>query len=264
MKKLLSIAVIAALSSFSSVAEQSKQLFNNFSYTHFDGGEFGRTANSYYVSTRYFFDKQEHTGVWDDFGYLNTDSNIGIAYFNYDHERDLSISGEWFTTQEWFVSAGSTDLGHISDDAFLGFGYLFDDKLKVSARYEKRDGINNNRTMLTAEYNHQINETDYLGVTLDTESDFDTWSLASRYFMHIEGDSFLSIDLQHSDYDRTDRTNVIANYYVSRNVSFGAGSYDSDLGFQAKYFFDDTFHIGGSIIDYDTGKVYQLTFTAQY
>jgi len=263
MKKLLSVAVIAALSSFSSVADESKQLFNNLSYMHLDGGDFGRTTNAYQLSSHYFFEKQEHSGVWDDFGYLNTDSNIGVAYFNYDNTRDLSIAGEWFATPKWFVSAGSADVGHISDDAFVGFGYLFEDKLKVSARYEKHNGTNN-RTMLTAEYSHQINETDYLGVTFETKSDFDTWSLSSRYFMHIEGDSFISVDLQHSDYDGFDGTNLIANYYLSRNLSFGAGSYDSDLGIQAKYFFNDKFHLGGSIIDFDSGEVYQLSFTAQY
>ncbi|TMO57169.1 putative porin [Pseudoalteromonas phenolica] len=258
MKKLLPVAIILALSSFSSVADESKQSFNYVNFAHVDGGE-----NAYHISTHYFLAPQQHSGVWDDFGYLNTDSNIQLAYQRTDHYRDLSVSGEWFATKEWFVSAGSSDVGHINDDTFVGFGYLFDNKLKLSARYEKHEHANNH-TMLTAEYNHQINDTDYLGVTLNTESDFDTWSLASRYFMHIEGDSFFSVDMSHSDYDGFDKTNVIANYYISRNLSFGAGSYDSDLGIQAKYFFNDKFNLGGSIIDFDDGEIYQLSFTAQY
>lgn len=75
MKNILSIAVIAAISSFSVVADESKQLFNQLNFAHVDGDE-----NAYYVSSHYFFAPQQHSGVWDDFGYLNTDSNIQVAY----------------------------------------------------------------------------------------------------------------------------------------------------------------------------------------
>jgi hypothetical protein len=121
--------------------------------------------------------------------------------------------------------------------------------------------------MLKAEYNHQINEHDYFGVTLDTESDFDTWTLSGRYFKKLSGDQFISLDVQNEkDYSfDEDYTSAVVNYYMNRNLSFGVGSYDSDLGVQAKYFFNDKFNIGGSVIDYDGfGEVYQLSFTAQY
>ncbi|GMM85064.1 hypothetical protein [Pseudoalteromonas sp. MTN2-4] len=46
MKKFLSDAVIAALSLFSSVADESKQLFNQVHIAHPDEGD-----NSYYVAS---------------------------------------------------------------------------------------------------------------------------------------------------------------------------------------------------------------------
>jgi len=260
MKKLLSVAVIAALSSFSSVADESKQLFNQVGFADFPDGD-----NAYIISSHYFFAPQQHSGVWDDFGYLNTDTNIQAAYMKYDNVKDLSVSGEWFATKEWFVFAGSEDIGHISDDAKIGFGYLFADKLKLSIRYQDRK-YGNDQTMLKAEYNHQINEHDYFGVTFDTESDFDTWTLSGRYFKKLSGQQFVSLDVEHEkDYSfNEDYTSAVVNYYMNRNLSFGVGSYDSDLGIQAKYFFNDKFHLGGSIIDFDGGEVYQLSFTAQY
>ena len=110
MKKLLSVAVIAALSSFSSVADESKQLFNQVGFADFPGGD-----NAYIISSHYFFAPQQHSGVWDDFGYLNTDTNIQATYLKYDDVKDLAVSGEWFATKEWFVLAGTEDIGHISD-----------------------------------------------------------------------------------------------------------------------------------------------------
>ncbi|GMM85065.1 hypothetical protein MTsN2n4_22920 [Pseudoalteromonas sp. MTN2-4] len=186
-----------------------------------------------------------------------------MAYQKTDYARDLSVAGEWFATNEWFVTGSVGDIGHVSYNNSVGFGYLLDNKIKISARYDNWRHTSN-RTMVKAEYNHQINDTDYLGVTLNVESDLDTWSLASRYFKHVYGDSFVSLDIYHEDDECYDYTSVVGNYYMNRNLSFGLGSYDSDLGIQAKYFFNDNFHLVGSIIDFDEGEVYQLSFTAQY
>ncbi|TLX47394.1 putative porin [Pseudoalteromonas phenolica] len=259
MKKIIALSILASLTSFNSLADDSKQLFNQVYLTD---KQDSRAA--YYFTSHYYFAKQQNSGVWDDFGYLDTDSNIKAAYLNSHSSKDFSLSGEWFTTKEWFVTAGTADVGDLNDNSNFGFGYLFDDKLKLSLFYNKKERGPND-TVFKAEYNHQFNSSDYLGVTFEADIDLDSYTLSGRYFKHLGADSYLAIDVDHKEYEGSyDVSTIKADYYVNKNISLGVGSYDNDLGIQAKYFFNDKFHLGGSIIDFDSGEVYQLSFTAQY
>ncbi|MCG9769090.1 MULTISPECIES: putative porin [Pseudoalteromonas] len=267
MKKLLSIAAVSLLVSAAAQANTGnvqKEWFNAASYTDYDYD--GSDNRALMLSSRYFFAPQESVGVWDDFGYLDTDSNVGVSYFNDDYSNAFSAGGEGFITKEWFVTAGIADLGEADDHYSFGFGYLYNDNLKLSIRQEEFE--NGDTTWFKAEYNHELNSTDYIGFTVETEDEFDYLNLSARYFMHVGGDSYFTIDLEHNriDTDGFDDnvTNVLANYYFTRNFALGLGSYDSDLAVEAKYFFNDTYYLKGSVVDTDGGETSNLTFVAQF
>ncbi|WP_419146787.1 putative porin [Pseudoalteromonas 'SMAR'] len=265
MKQLLSLAAISLLVSTSAAANAgnvNKSWFNGASYTHNDGTD----NNALMLSSRYYFAPQASSGVWDDFGYLDTDSNIGVSYINDDFDNAFSADGEGFITNQWFVSGSISDLGNADDHYSLGFGYLYNDNLKLSVRQEEYD--NGDATWFKAQYNHPLNNTDYVGFSIETEDQLDAFNLGARYFRHVGGDSYFAIDVEHNriDNDFVDDsiTNIMANYYFTRHLALGLGSYDSDLAVEGKYFFNDTYYLTANVVDTEGGETSSLNFVAQF
>jgi len=264
MKKAVSVLISSLLSTYMAHASEDKQLFNHISQSRVEVGAGSKNATS--ISSRYFFAPQAHSGVWDDFGYLDTDSSIAVNYHDFDADNSFSVAGEAFI-DNWFVTAGITDVGDPEDGYNLGFGYLYDDKLKLSVRFNQGDNVRNS-TWFKAEYNHELSGTDYIGTSLEVDDELDVWALSTRYFTHLGGEQYLSLDLGHTEID-TDRqsesvTSGLVNYYFNRNFALGAGVVDSKLLLETKFFIDDSYHVRVGYQDLDRGEVYNLSFTAQY
>ena len=259
MRYLLPISLLALSCSATVSAQQSetRQWFNSIEYNTLENTDLDYDSTQ--LSSHYYFAPQQNTGVWDDYGYLDTDSNIALHYYESNGHDNFSFNGEGFYGN-WFVSAELSDLSNL-DNYSVGAGYLFNDSLKASVRmqeFEYGDEI----FWFKAQYNHQLNDTDYIGFTIETDDDLDNWNTSSRYFNHLGNDRYFSLDVDYQD--STNALSAMANYYFNRNVAIGAGATDSDLQLEAKYFINSQYYFTANFTDYDSGDLYTVKFVAQF
>ena len=240
---------------------RTKQWFNEFDYQKDKGSDIGFKS----ISSRYYFAPQSYAGVWDEFGYLDTDSKVELAYTDDDVDDFVSAGAEVFVTEKWFIDASAQDLAHLDNNYLLGIGYLHGEKLKVTLYHQEAE---RSVTGLKAEYNHMLNDVDYLGATLESQNGDELWVLSSRYFRQMRNNQYFSLDIEHiQSKDKTvgdDSTSVLVNYYFGTYFALGAGSADSDVVLQAKFFVSDDFYLVGQYTDVDDGDVAQLSLVAQF
>lgn len=240
---------------------RTKQWFNEFDYQKDKGSDIGVTS----ISSRYYFAPQSYAGVWDEFGYLDTDSKVEIAYTDDDLDDVSSAGAEVFVTEKWFIDASAEDLAHLDTDYLLGTGYLYDEKLKLTLYHQEAE---RSVTGLKAEYNHMLDDVDYLGVTLESQNGDELWILSSRYFRQMWDNQYFSLDIEHIQIkDKAvgnDSTSVLVNYYFGTHFALGGGSVDSDVVLQAKFFVSDDFYLVGQYTDVPGGDVAQLSLVAQF
>ncbi|CAM4302161.1 putative porin [Pseudoalteromonas byunsanensis] len=260
MRYLLPLcSLLLPLSTFATTQNSSdKQWFNTAEYNHVEQN----SVDSMVLSTSYYFAPQQNTGVWDDFGYLDTDSKISASYTDSDFDNYFSLSGEAFYNN-WFVNAEVQNLGE-EDNHAIGFGYLYNDALKVSiTQYVRED--NSDPLWLQAQYNHQINESDYLGVTVSAQDNLDNWSVSTRYFRKLDDGAFFTLDASHADGEHSSSvTAFMASYYFNTNFAVGAGLNDSDLQLEAKYFLSDKYFYRAYYSDSDQGDLISASFNAYF
>ena len=226
--------VLSSLLLASSVANAaSYQSFNEISYSDAD------SYDGLALSTHYFLKPQAMIGVLDEFGYLNTDTNIYASFNNYFDDNNYNLGGELFLDNNLFITADVASLRDY-DSLSGGVGYLINDDFKVSARYVDQDGADD-EVFLRAEYNHQINSIDYLAFSFDTESDTDTWQLASRYFMALNNTNHIAVDASLTELGSETVTRVFGTYYLNQAISFGAGVNDGEFEVLGKYYADTNF-----------------------
>ncbi|MDN3392696.1 putative porin [Pseudoalteromonas sp. APC 3691] len=255
----LTLLTLSCTASVNAEQSESKQWFNSINYAKIDSDYY--SDDVYGLSTHYYFEKQQNPGVWDDFGYLDTDSNIGLNYFNSDGYSGKGIFGEGFYGNA-FATFELPNIGD-ADNYSLGLGYLFADSLKVSVRmldYEYSDTV----YLFKAQYNHEINDTDYIGFTVETDDETESWDLSSRYFAHLYDDSYFAVNVDYLDVGDDSVFNVLANYYFNKHVAVGIGSNDSDLVIEGKYFINDSYYFTANYTDNDNYDIYNLSFVAQF
>jgi len=260
-KKLLPLSLLAITCSSHTFAEQlpTPQWFNSIEYVYLNDGYFD--FNAYQIVSHYYFEKQQSSGVLDDYGYLDTDSNIKLDYTNSNYNNQLGISGEGFYNK-WFATGKLYDTGN-TDNYTVGIGYLFANALKVSLLKEERE-FGDDYFRIRAQYNHQINDKDYLGLSIETYDELDAWSATARYFNHLSDDRYLVFDFGHQDNDSYNSSSAMVSYYFNRKYALGMGIDDSDLSLQAKYFINNQYYLIANFTREDPGELYSLKFVAQF
>ena len=213
------------------------------------------------LSSLYYFAPQQHTGVWDDFGYLDTDTNIKLDYYKSDNDNNFGLFGEGFYGN-WFVTIEHSDLSE-ADNFSAGIGYLFADSLKVSMRLEEFKTFDT-IYCFKGQYNHQLNDTDYVGFTIETDDEIDVWELSSRYFAHVNNGSYFAVDVSYNDNNVDSTISGIASYYFSRHFALGAGANDSNLLLEAKYFINSQYYFTANYNALEEGDLYSVKFAAQF
>lgn len=118
--------------------------------------------------------------------------------------------------------------------------------------------------LFKAQYNHQINDTDYIGFTVETDDEIESWDLSSRYFAHLYDDSYFTINIDYLNTGDDPFFNVLANYYFNKHVAVGVGLYDSDLVVEGKYFINDSYYFSANYTDKNNYDIYNLSFVAQF
>lgn len=260
MRYLIPLSLLALSATVKADQTDTRQWFNTAQYNTLENSTSDFDAT--FLSTHYYFAPQQHSGVWDDFGYLDTDSNIKLDYYNSDSYENLSLYGEGFFYENWFATAEIFDLSETGNFS-VGAGYLFNDALKVSVRLEEYEDFDSSY-WFKAQYNHQLNSTDYIGFSAETTDEMQVWHLDSRYFAHLNNDRYLAIDASYTDSDFDSVFSALASYYFNRHLALGAGVDDSNLLVEAKYFINSQYYFTANFTDFDHGDLYTVKFVAQF
>ncbi|ESP94147.1 hypothetical protein N483_00045 [Pseudoalteromonas luteoviolacea NCIMB 1944] len=234
--KLLTIIFLSIVTSYS-YAQPEKTWFNQATYTKLEDAD----THTLQVSTHYYFAPQAYFWVWDDFGYLDTDSNIRLTYNNDERNVFSGVEGELFIAN-WFATASIEDLGDTSDNNTLGLGYLFYDSLKLSVRHQ-RQASGDDITWLQSQLNIDIDTNSYVGTTLVSDDEFENWQVEVRYFRHLGDQKYFTLDLTHENSNSKNHNNFIANYYFNQHFALGLGSNESHLLVEGKYFVNHSFFV---------------------
>ncbi|WP_223670744.1 putative porin [Kangiella shandongensis] len=256
--KLITAAVL--LSSTVSVSAEEYQWFSDLELSNTDVN--GQSIDSVSLSGTYFFDKKQALGPYNEFEYINKVSNVSAGYTNVE-------TGEYYLANvegELFVNNVLLGLG-FSDDKFdnnptqFSLGYLFNDDFLV--RVDATDPEEGDTVYeISAAYNHQINDTDYLGFTLSTDDDTDVVSLSSKYFTHLGGENYFTADFTYIDTDLDNFWKLGGSYYFSKATSVFASVADNDLyEIGAKHFFNENVALYGSFTSQDEDGIDAETYT---
>jgi len=228
------------------------------------------------VAGQHYFKSQIANGVYDEFGYFDTDSSISAGYYSSDQTNGLSslqsISGNYFH-DKWLIGGSFSRLSYEFDNAesdtqshtSVKLGYLVNDNLLVSALYNDDSG----RGSFNAQYSHQLNpQGDYIGFSLSTNDDFDSVSLSSSYFGRLNGDNYIRLGFDHSPQGGDDINTYSGSYYFSEGTSVSLSS-DLDLymNVTGKHFISQSTAITISYmcIDDSNGEgTFQVGLTSQF
>ncbi|MBU2893076.1 putative porin [Colwellia sp. D2M02] len=303
--KLSALAVLIPSLLLGHSLQASAQDYQSFSGAGYSLTDEGDTDTSMFnLNSRYYFDGRAVLGPLNQFkfiekisnisvGYQYNDSDIGLdygngqsSYFGSSNTHNLSASGEWFTG-DFLIGGGysyadsevkvrsndtyNTSYSRNSDAYFLTAGYLFSDDLLVKVNVNKYEGESAYVTM-SASYNWQLGDVDYVGFTYSTDEDLDFHNLSAKYFMGLANESYLVMGADYiydnsGDYE-DDSWNANVNYYFNTKTSVSA-SYGNDESYSvgANHYFNKNYALGAYYAssndtnDYDT---YGVNFTAQF
>ncbi len=221
MKKL-AIIISGILLSSAAHAADSYQSISNLSYAEIDNND------TISVDSTYYFSPKSTLGPYDQFEYINKQSNVFGGYADDDFGDVTAIGGEYFV-EDFVVGASYQNADYNSNNEFytLSAGYFFNPDLLAKVRFvDKKDG--DNVTLFSLAYNHMLNDTDYVGITVESDDDFDSRSVAAKYFIDLQQGNYLTVEGTFMSLDEADdQWNVETNYYFSKATSVFA-SYDKE------------------------------------
>ncbi|PWK53353.1 putative porin [Pleionea mediterranea] len=220
------------------------QFFVDSNYKKLEADEY--YSELFSLNGRYYFSKKQSLGPLSEFEYINKTSYLDVSYLSNLSEdtSDYGLSGDWFYSN--FIIGATVTEGDLSSGySSVRLGYLFSDNFKVQL---ERGGLDDDYdiTSLTASYNHQINDTDYLGVTLYAEEQFDYKKLSTKYFTKLENDDYIALTLSYSKDDliqsSKDYWSVGGEYFFSNYTSVSLGYDDhKSVSFGAEHYFNKNF-----------------------
>ncbi|WP_193050670.1 putative porin [Pseudoalteromonas undina] len=231
MKKL-AIIISGLLLSSAAHAADSYQSISNLNYTDTDNND------TISVDSTYYFSPKSTLGPYDQFEYINKQSNVFGSYADDDSGDVTAIGGEYFV-EDFVVGASYQNADYNSNDESytLSAGYFFNPDLLAKVRFvDQKDG--DNVTYFSLAYNHMLNDTDYVGITVESDDDFDSRLVAAKYFVDLQQGNYLTVEGTFVSLDEADdQWNVETNYYFSKATSVFA-SYDKEdnYSFGAQHF----------------------------
>lgn len=231
------------------VNAQEYQSITNASVTNIDYGS--EDVRYYSLNTKYYLTNKGTLGPVEQFSYINRVSNFSAGYtqwdslLNKDNNHLKSISGEVFINRLMF-SASRTEVdtfGLDNDNTSVSVGYLFNDDLLVSSTASKLDG-QNTHVSFSAKYNHQINSTDFFGITANIDEDFENENISATYFSHLANGKYIKLTADYSVQEHAENNwHVKGQYFFTDFTSvFLSQKKGNTREVGIKHFFND--HIG--------------------
>ncbi len=257
--KLLTLTALLLTTVSASATEY--QSFSSLSYSVLDTAQFNST--SYGIESTYYLDKKLTLGPLDELEYINKVSNVfgnALAYNRRNIFPNYSLAGvggEFFIDKLLVGGSYNYFSDGIPDSYSLQLGYLLSDDLLIKATVKNA----NSKTFYNflTSYNYQINKRDYIGFTYDTDDNFYSQSLKSKYFNALGGDKYFITEVYYlinknrnnnlgasvsyyfnagtsiaASYDNNDYYTLSAKYFINKNYAISAG-YKSNVSFNNKY-----------------------------
>lgn len=277
--KLLTTTTLLLISGL--VTADEYQSITNSSYSS------PTSSESFRLNSRYYFDKKSTLGPLDQFDYINKTSNIYASYdhYSYKHARrfnlnypngkseSLSMGGEAFVNNfviggSYNYSEGENSIGYQANSKLgsLTLGYLLNDNLIVKAVASHREGQDTSYQFLSS-YSLQINDTDYLGVSISTDEELDNTSVSSKYFTKLGANNYLAVRLSFLDSYYDDLWTVGGSYYFNRKTSVSVDySNNDDYYLGVNYFLNKNVALNinyNSNTDFSDLDGYSLGITVQ-
>lgn len=262
--KLITAAVL--LSSAVSAQAEEYTILSDVNWSKVEIG--GSTYHAAGLSGTYFFDNKEALGPYNEFEYINKVSNVNANYLNVESGDYYSygVAGELFTGN-FLVGAGYSDNKADVDATSFSLGYLFNDDFLVRVDAVDTDGADTVYN-ISAAYNHQINDTDYIGFTLATDDNTDYVTLSSKYFTHLGDDRYLTANVSFTDFDGDNTWSVGSSYYFTKATSVFATLAEDDLyEIGAQHFFNENIAVYAEFASQDDiieTETYTIGLKAQF
>ena len=238
MKKL-AVIISSILLSSTAAAADSYNSISNLSYKDSDNNDTVAVDSIYYLSPK------KTLGPYDQFEYINKQTNVYGSYADDDFGDVTNIGGEYFINEYETLDPDSGSNGELYK---LTGGYFFNpDLLAKVTLVENKDG--DDFALFDLAYNHMLNSTDYVGVTLTSDDDFDYRAVAAKYFIDLQQGNFLTFEgkyesiedaenqwVAETNYYFSKATSVFANYNKQDTYSFGAQHFiNKNIGLKVGY-----------------------------
>lgn len=235
MKKL-AVIISSILLSSAATAADNYQSISHLGYMDTDGND------KVSIDSTYYFSPKTTLGPYDQFEYINKQTNVYGVYSDDDFNDVATIGGEYYI-KDFVFGAGYTnydsDFASSIDQFNVSAGYFFNPNVLLKATlYDIED--NENQVMFDLVYNHELNSTDYIGFTLTSDDNFDYRAVNAKYFMDLQQGNYLTVEGTISDTDNSGSSwKLGSNYYFSKATSaFVTFDKNDDYSFGAQHFFN--------------------------
>ncbi|MBB1294996.1 putative porin [Pseudoalteromonas sp. SG43-7] len=235
MKKL-AVIISSILLSSAATAADNYQSISHLGYMDTDGND---TVS---VDSKYYFSPKATLGPYDQFEYINKQTNVYGSYIDNDFSDVTTIGGEYFV-ENFVVGAqySNLDVDSVSSkDVFnVSAGYFFNPNLLLKATFiDVEDGENS--VIFDLAYDHKLNSTDYIGFTVTSDDEFDYRAVNAKYFMDLKQGNYLTVEGTISDTDDSGSSwELGSNYYFTKATSaFVTFNKNDDYTFGAQHFFN--------------------------
>lgn len=246
MKKLIALSVLTSLPALASA-----ETYQTFGSLGFYDSDADNSELKTVLDGKYYFKGQDTVGPLDQFSYIDDTSEIHAEITSVDDDDAFSLGGSYYFDR-FVIGAEYSD-----DDSFyetrLNAGLFILDNLKATIGYtmpEEGDDVAD----FALEYDHAINETDYIGFTLGyVDTDESVISLSSKYLNAFDNGQFLVVEASFEDAE--DSTfEASAKWYLNKNTGFEFGADDQDFMYiGATHFFNTNFAVDVMVGQDDSG-----------
>lgn len=236
MKKLIALAALTSLPALASA--ETYQIFGGLGVIDSDADN---SEMKTLLDAKYYFSGQDTVGPLDQFSYIDDTSEIHAKAASQGDSDAVTLGGSYYFDR-FSIGASYFDYEKYYVNR-LNAGFFILDNLKAIVGYTM-PGRGDDVADFSLQYDHAINDTDYIGFTLRyTDYEESLTTLSTKYFNAFENGQFLVVVAEYGD-ARDSFFAASAKWYLNKNTGFVLGGNDRDYVYAgATHFFNTNFAV---------------------